>query len=640
MPFQNNQCYKFVMPAVLKFFTWRALVKPLATGLFLASFASVAQAPLDIRVALVIGNAAYKHVPPLANSVNDARAMTLVLRRLGFKVFDVIDGDRNSMAQAISRMQADLKGQQAVAMLYYAGHGLQLDWRNFMVPVDANIDKADDVPKQTVDIEQVIKAFRDSKTRMNIIVLDACRDNPFEGSGSGKGLAQLDAPPGTYLAFATAPGNVAEDGDEATGNGLFTHFLLKELQRPARIEDVFKRVRLQVRQKSQGRQIPWDSSSLEDDFAFNDGQKFKFTAEDYQREVQEAKAREERLQREAQAAMEREKQLALLREQERLRLAEAQRIAEQKARERAQEEARQREQQLALAAEAERRKAQAAQEALARAQAEEAQRLKDLALARAQAEEEAQRKKLSAEAAREQQFAQEKAEWDRIKDSKNAQDFYAFLLKYPNGLISQQATYALETLERAKIVAQADRNGAVQKTGEPRLRLNDAFTRVTKDDYTGRVIKTASYRVYKVENGLAYAKSEVDELIATLDGASVQAAGSFGTITYDPPFTNMPGDELVVGKKWTSVSIGKNQFGSFRRSMDIKIVAYEKITIGAGTFWAYRFELKGWSGNSRLEETYWHIPDFGVRLKSITKIFPPRGGAIFESNELVSLTRS
>ena len=127
MPFQNNQCYKFVMPAVLKFFTWRALVKPLATGLFLASFASVAQAPLDIRVALVIGNAAYKHVPPLANSVNDARAMTLVLRRLGFKVFDVIDGDRNSMAQAISRMQADLKGQQAVAMLYYAGHGLQLD---------------------------------------------------------------------------------------------------------------------------------------------------------------------------------------------------------------------------------------------------------------------------------------------------------------------------------------------------------------------------------------------------------------------------------------------------------------------------------------------------------------------------------
>lgn len=299
------------MPAVLKFFTWRALVKPLATGLFLASFASVAQAPLDIRVALVIGNAAYKHVPPLANSVNDARAMTLVLRRLGFKVFDVIDGDRNSMAQAISRMQADLKGQQAVAMLYYAGHGLQLDWRNFMVPVDANIDKADDVPKQTVDIEQVIKAFRDSKTRMNIIVLDACRDNPFEGSGSGKGLAQLDAPPGTYLAFATAPGNVAEDGDEATGNGLFTHFLLKELQRPARIEDVFKRVRLQVRQKSQGRQIPWDSSSLEDDFAFNDGQKFKFTAEDYQREVQEAKAREERLQREAQAAMEREKPSAL-----------------------------------------------------------------------------------------------------------------------------------------------------------------------------------------------------------------------------------------------------------------------------------------------------------------------------------------
>ena len=142
-------------------------LRVVCTGLLLTGMASVAQAPLDVRVALVIGNAAYQKVPPLSNSVNDARAMSLVLRKLGFKVFDVIDGDRASMAQAISRLQNDLKGQQAVAMLYYAGHGLQLDWRNYMVPIDANIDKAEDVPKQTVDIEQVIQTFKESKTRMN-----------------------------------------------------------------------------------------------------------------------------------------------------------------------------------------------------------------------------------------------------------------------------------------------------------------------------------------------------------------------------------------------------------------------------------------------------------------------------------------
>lgn len=616
----------------------RTFLAPLFLAWWLASFSSVAQAPLDIRVALVIGNAAYQSVPALSNPVNDARAMSLVLRRLGFKVFDVIDGDRASMTEAIGRMKVELKGQQAVAMLYFAGHGLQLDWRNYMVPVDARIAKADDVARQTVDIEQVIETFKGAQTRMNIIVLDACRDNPFAGSGGGKGLAQLDAPPGTYLAFATAPGNVAEDGDTTTGNGLFTHFLLKELQRPARIEDVFKRVRLQVRQKSQGRQIPWDSSSLEDDFAFNDGQKFKFTAEDYQREVQEAKAREDRLLREAAAAAERERQLAQLREQERIKLAQAQRIAEQQAREQAEAQAREREQQLTLAAEAERKKAQAAQQALERARAEEAQRLKDLELARAQADEEARRKKLSAAAAQEQQFNQEKAEWDRIKGSQNAQDFYAFLLKYPNGLITQQAAAALERLDTAKITAQADRNGQIQRLGEPRYRVNDRYTRITRDGYSGKVIKRSTYRIHKIENGLVYAKSEEDEIISNVNGGVIQLPIPAGTVSFDPPFLSIPGDEFTVGKKWKTTFIAKVRNGAYPRNLDIKIVAYEKITIEAGTFWAYKFELQGWAGNNRVEETYWHLPNSGVRLKSIVRDFPRQGPATIHTTELSELT--
>jgi hypothetical protein len=236
-----------------------------------------AQAPTDLRVALVIGNAAYAGNAALPNPTNDAAAMSEALRGLGFTVVQVKDASREQMVQAITQVQGILNGKKGVGMLYYAGHGLQLDWRNYMLPVDAKISQASDVAKQSLEVSQVIDAFKQAGTRMNIVVLDACRDNPFAGTATGKGLAQLDAPPGTFLAYATAPGNVAEDG---TGqNGLYTSFLLQELKKPqAKIEDVFKRVRLNVRQKSDGRQIPWESTSLEDDFFFDSTNKLKTAA--------------------------------------------------------------------------------------------------------------------------------------------------------------------------------------------------------------------------------------------------------------------------------------------------------------------------------------------------------------------------
>jgi hypothetical protein len=142
-----------------------------------------------------------------------------------------------------------------------------------MIPVDARLAKPADVSAQGLDVGEVIEAFRVAKTQLNIVVLDACRDNPFSGTelAASKGLAPLDAPPGTLLAFATAPGNVAQDAGIGDGqnNGLYTGFLLRELKKPqARIEDVFKRVRFSVRQQSQGKQIPWETTSLEDDFSF------------------------------------------------------------------------------------------------------------------------------------------------------------------------------------------------------------------------------------------------------------------------------------------------------------------------------------------------------------------------------------
>ena len=244
------------------------VVRLLVCGL-LALGSAQAQAPIDLRVALVIGNAAYV-AAPLANPINDAKAMSAALRAMGFVVVEAHDASKAQMQAALGEAARLLKGKNAVGMLYYAGHGLQLDWRNYMLPVDVELRGAADVPVQTVDVQAVLEAFRASGNRMNILVLDACRDNPFAGTASGKGLAQMDAPPKTLLAYATAPGNVAEDGSAASGNGLYTQHLVHEIKQPgAKIEDVFKRVRLQVRRESEGRQVPWELTSLEDDFSFD-----------------------------------------------------------------------------------------------------------------------------------------------------------------------------------------------------------------------------------------------------------------------------------------------------------------------------------------------------------------------------------
>lgn len=260
------------------------MIRALLLSTCLMTFGAIAQAPGDVRVALVIGNGAYTSAPALPNPSNDAQAMGNALRKIGFTVIELRDGSKAQMAEGILKVRDALNGKQGVGMLYYAGHGLQMDARNYMVPVNAKMSKAADIPGQTVDVGSVIDAFKAAGNRMNILVLDACRDNPFGGITSGKGLAPLDAPSGTFLAYATAPGNVAEDGDIKTGNGLYTQFLLQELAKPqARIEDVFKRVRFAVRKASNGRQIPWESTSLEDDFQFNDGRVVKSVKADEQR---------------------------------------------------------------------------------------------------------------------------------------------------------------------------------------------------------------------------------------------------------------------------------------------------------------------------------------------------------------------
>ena len=252
----------------LKSGRWKAAALLLA----LAMFSAAAQAPGDLRLALIIGNAAYPEPNTLINPSRDARAMSEVLRGLGFSVITLQDGNRVQMAAAIAQVRDALKGRKGVGLFYYAGHGVQHDWRNFMVPIDARLQRSTDIPSATVDVSQVLDAFKEAGNRLNLVILDACRDNPFDNQLATKGLAPVDAPPGTFMAFATAPGNVADDGDEKSENGLYTRHLLAELKRQdSRIEDVFTRVKLQVQQSSRGRQIPSESTNLAEDFSFDKG---------------------------------------------------------------------------------------------------------------------------------------------------------------------------------------------------------------------------------------------------------------------------------------------------------------------------------------------------------------------------------
>jgi uncharacterized caspase-like protein len=227
------------------------------------------------RLALVIGNSSY-HDAPLVNPANDAKAIGGLFAQAGFTVDSRLDATRADMMAAIERFGAAAKRPETkLVVFYYAGHGAQLDWRNYLLPVDAVVQKQEDMKQRCVDLNLLLGQLSAAKDKTFVIILDACRNNPF-GAGyrpEQKGLSQFDAPVGSLLAYATSPGNVASDGEGQ--NGLYTENLVRELgKRNTRIEDALKRVRLNVRLASHGEQIPWETTSLEGDvFIFNEGQK-------------------------------------------------------------------------------------------------------------------------------------------------------------------------------------------------------------------------------------------------------------------------------------------------------------------------------------------------------------------------------
>lgn len=240
------------------------------SALLPAGFAHAAGAARNIavaekRVALVIGNAHYKDAP-LRNPVNDAHDMAAALRAIGFDVIERTDATQKEMNRAIVQFGERLTAD-TVALFYYAGHGMQVRGKNFLIPVDAQIASEAAIRAETVDVDAVLDQLGASP--LNIVILDACRNSPFERRfrGAGGGLAQMDAPKGSLIAYATAPGKTAADGDGR--NGLYTQELLKLIRTPGLpIEAVFKRVRGNVARATADNQIPWESSSLTGDFFF------------------------------------------------------------------------------------------------------------------------------------------------------------------------------------------------------------------------------------------------------------------------------------------------------------------------------------------------------------------------------------
>jgi uncharacterized caspase-like protein len=241
----------------------------LACACIAAQAQSRAAAGAEHRLALVIGNGSYKDAP-LANPVNDATAIAKTLQGLGFKVILRTNVSQSQMRAAVREFGDELHANRGVGLFYFAGHGMQINNRNFLIPVGTDIRREYEVEDQSVDAGSVLSMMQSARARVNIVILDACRNNPFARSfrNSTVGLAPMQAPAGTLLAYATAPGEVASDG---TGdNGLYTQHLLNNMRVPGlKIEDVFKNVRASVRQESAGRQTPWENTSLEGEFYFN-----------------------------------------------------------------------------------------------------------------------------------------------------------------------------------------------------------------------------------------------------------------------------------------------------------------------------------------------------------------------------------
>jgi hypothetical protein len=220
------------------------------------------------RVALIIGNADYKFAP-LKNPVNDAEDMDASLKKLGFDVIFLKNASYESMETGIKKFKKKL-GNDVIGLFYFSGHGVQYEGINYMIPADISEPTISKIKYRSIPIEYVLSNMEETNNKVNIIVLDACRNNPFKNGTRAvrKGLAQIKAPSGSLIAYATSPGEVAEDG--VGRNSPYTKYLKKFILEPNLfIERVFKKVLISVKKETKERQTPWVSTSLSEDIILN-----------------------------------------------------------------------------------------------------------------------------------------------------------------------------------------------------------------------------------------------------------------------------------------------------------------------------------------------------------------------------------
>ncbi len=247
----------------------RACATVLVLAAAVASAQALSQTPAtEQRLALLIGNAAYRS-SPLANPDNDVRLMEAALKDAGFQILKFENAGRRDMQRLIRDFGERLKQSGGVGLFYFAGHGVQVRGNNYLIPVDADIRAEDEVAFDSIDAQSVLEKMESAGNRVNLLILDACRDNPFtrRSRTAAAGLATMSAPSGSLVAYATAPGAIASDG--AGSNGLYTQHLARILRDPGLpVEEVFKQVRTAVRRDSKGHQTPWENTALEGQFFF------------------------------------------------------------------------------------------------------------------------------------------------------------------------------------------------------------------------------------------------------------------------------------------------------------------------------------------------------------------------------------
>lgn len=265
------------MKPILTFFT--------IIMLFISSYETVPASNLPLpQLALVIGNSQYEY-SRLTNPVNDATDMANLLKQIGFEVTLETDLNHVAMGEAISRFTTRISNSPGIGLFYFAGHGVQVDGHNYLVPIDNNkIGNKKDLLDHAVNVDDVLAGMEKARSHFNLIILDACRDDPFIGvtrsfsnwfrglPGYSRGLARMDTSDGTLIAFATDKGKVADDRSVNRRNGLFTSHLLTALktasEKQQRIDDMFMEVSRAVKKESRGKQVPWYTASLVTPFCF------------------------------------------------------------------------------------------------------------------------------------------------------------------------------------------------------------------------------------------------------------------------------------------------------------------------------------------------------------------------------------